>query len=153
MASHVQVVLRDDVENLGKSGELVRVRPGYARNFLLPRGLAAVATRANIAEIEHTKKVATARAAKLRQDAESVAKRVGGTVITFSMQAGEGDRLFGSIGTKDIAEKLTAAGHVVDRKSIVLGDNIKSLGDHAVTVKLGYEVTATVTVKVVRIEA
>src|SRR5688500_8859634 len=103
MASHIQIVLKDDVENLGKSGELVRVRPGYARNYLLPRGLAALATRGNIAQVEHEKKVATLRAAKLRGDAESVAKRLGGVSLEIAVAAGEGEKLFGSVGTKDIA--------------------------------------------------
>lgn len=152
MPSHIQVVLRDDVENLGKSGELVRVRPGYARNYLLPRGLAALATRGNIAQVEHEKKVAIARAAKLRGDAEAVSKRIGGTTVEIAVQAGEGDKLFGSVGTKDIAEALAKKGHEIDRKKIVLADNIKTLGEHEVAVKLGYEVTATVKVVVVRAE-
>lgn len=152
MASHIQIVLKDDVENLGKSGELVRVRPGYARNFLLPRGLAAVATRGNIAQVEHEKQVATARAAKLRTDAESVAKRMNSVKVEIPMQAGEGDKLFGSVGTKDIADALAKAGHEVERKRIVLAENIKTLGDHPVTIKLGYDVTATITVKVVKSE-
>lgn len=152
MATHIQVVLKDDVENLGKSGEIVRVRPGYARNFLLPRGLAAVATRGNIAQVEHTKAVAQARAAKLRQDAESVAKRMKDVTVEISMQAGEGEKLFGSVGTKDIVEALAKKGHEVDRKKIVLAENIKTLGDHPVAIKLGYDVTATITVKVVKAE-
>lgn len=152
MASHIQVVLKDDVDNLGKSGELVRVRPGYARNYLLPRGLAALATRGNIAQVEHEKKVAVARAAKLRGDAEAVQKRIEGTVVEIAVAAGEGDKLFGSVGTKDIAEALAKKGHEIDRKKIVLADNIKVLGDHDVSVKLGYEVTATIKVKVVKQE-
>lgn len=153
MASHIQVVLKDDVDNLGKSGELVRVRPGYARNYLLPRNLAAVASRQNIAEVEHTKKVAEMRAAKLRQDAESVAKRLSAVTIEISMAAGEGDKLFGSVGTKDIAEALEKKGQTVDRKKIVLPENLKTLGEHSVTIKLGYDVNATVKVTIVKTEA
>lgn len=152
MATHVQVVLKDDVENVGKSGEIVRVRPGFARNYLLPRGLAAVATRGNIAQVEHEKKVATARAAKLRTDAESVAKRLSEVSVEIPMQAGEGDKLFGSVGTKDIAEALEKKGHKVERKKIVLAENIKVLGEHKVTIKLGYDVHATITVKVTKAE-
>lgn len=152
MATHIQVVLKDDVDNLGKSGELVRVRPGYARNYLIPRGLAALATRGNIAQIEHEKQVAVARAAKLRGDAEAVAKQLGGLKVEISMQAGEGDKLFGSVGTKDIAEALEAKGQKVDRKKIVLPENIKTLGEHDVAVKLGYEVTATIKVIVSKAE-
>lgn len=148
MATNIQVVLKDDVEKLGKSGEIVKVKPGYARNYLLPRGLAAPATRGNVAQVEHEKKVATARAAKLRGDAEAVAKRLDGVTIEISMQAGEGDRLFGSVGTKDIAEALKAKGHEVDRKKIQLAEPIKFAGEHAISVKLGYEVSATIKVNV-----
>lgn len=150
MAANIQVVLKDDVEKLGKSGEIVRVKPGYARNYLLPRGLAAPATRGNVAQVEHEKKVATARAAKLRGDAESVAKRLEGVSITIEMQAGEGDRLFGSVGTKDIAEALKAKGHEVDRKKIQLGEPIKFAGEHAVVIKLGYDVAANIKVIVAK---
>lgn len=150
MASHVQVVLRDDVEKLGKSGEIVKVKPGYARNYLIPRGLAAPATRGNLAQVEHEKQVALARAAKLRGDAEALARRLEGVSVEIRMHAGEGDRLFGSVGTKDIAEALRARGVEVDRKKIHLPDPIKTLGEHSVTIKLGYEVSATVKVVVVK---
>ncbi len=150
MATYIQVILKDDVENLGKSGELVRVRPGYARNFLLPRGLAGAATRANIAQVEHEKAVALARSAKLRTDAEAVSKRLSAVTLSIPMQVGEGDRVFGSIGSKDIVEALEKKGHTVDRKKVVLPDAIKTLGDHNVTIKLGQDVTATVKVSVVK---
>ncbi len=150
MATHIQVVLRDDVENLGKSGELVRVRPGYARNFLIPRGLAVPATRGNIARVEHAQAAAVARAAKAKADASSLAKAYAGLTVTIAMQAGEGEKLFGSVGTRDIADALAKAGHTIDRKKIVLADNIKTLGEHSVTLKLGYEVSATIKVVVAR---
>lgn len=146
MATNIQVVLKDDVDNLGKSGDLVRVKPGYARNFLFPRGLAAIATRANVAQIEHEKKAAIARAAKAKGDAEGVAKTLGAITIELSMQAGEGDKLFGSVGSKDIAEALEKKGHKVDKKKIVLAEPIKTLGEHTVSVKLGYDVSAPVKV-------
>jgi large subunit ribosomal protein L9 len=151
MATHIQVVLKDDVEALGKSGELVRVRPGYARNYLIPRGLAALATRGNIAQVEHEKKVAVARAAKARGDAEAVSKQLSSITLEIAVQAGEGDKLFGSVGTKDIAEALEKKGQKIDRKKIVLADNIKTLGEHEVQIKLGYEVSATIKVNIVRL--
>jgi large subunit ribosomal protein L9 len=150
MATHIQVVLKDDVDNLGKSGEVVRVRPGYARNFLLPRGLAAVATRANLAQVEHEKAVALARAAKLKGDAEAVKKKVDGLKVQIAVKAGEGDKLFGSVSAKDVVEALAKKGQEVDRKKVVLSEPIKTLGEHNVIVKLGYEVTATVKVEVVK---
>lgn len=152
MATNIQVVLRDDVEKLGKSGEIVKVKPGYARNYLLPRGLAAPATRGNVAQVEHEKTVALARAAKLKGDAEAVAKRIDGVSVEIKVQAGEGDRLFGSVGTKDIAEALKAKGHEVDRKKIQLAEPIKFAGEHAIIVKLGYDVAATIKVVVAKAE-
>jgi len=150
MAANIQVVLKDDVEKLGKSGEIVKVKPGYARNFLLPRGLAVVASRGNIVQVEHEKKVAIARAAKLKSDAGAMAKTIEGVAVEIAVQAGEGDKLFGSVGVKDIAEALEKKGQKVDRKKIQLSEPIKTLGEHAVTIKLGYDVTATVKVNVVK---
>ncbi|HEY8429599.1 MAG TPA: 50S ribosomal protein L9 [Sandaracinaceae bacterium] len=145
----VQVVLRDDVENLGRSGDLVRVKPGYARNYLIPRGLAAPATHGNVAQIEHEKKVAIARAAKLRADAETRAKALSAVEVEIAAQAGENQKLFGSVGARDIAQALAAKGYEVDRKKIVLPEPIKELGEYEVPVKLGYEVQANVKVRVV----
>ncbi|MEC7519424.1 MAG: 50S ribosomal protein L9 [Myxococcota bacterium] len=145
----MQVVLRDDVENLGRSGELVRVKPGYARNYLLPRGLAAIATHGNVAQIEHEKKAAVARAKKLRASAEERAAELSKVSVEISAQAGENQKLFGSVGSKDIAEALTAKGVEVDRKKIQLDEPIKELGDYDIAIKLGYEVSATIKVKVV----
>ena len=145
----VQDVLPDDVENLGRSGELVRVKPGYARNYLLPRGLAAIATHGNVAQIEHEKKAAVARAKKLRASAEERAAELSKVSVEISAQAGENQKLFGSVGSKDIAEALTAKGVEVDRKKIQLDEPIKELGDYDIAIKLGYEVSATIKVKVV----
>jgi large subunit ribosomal protein L9 len=150
MAAHIEVILRNDVENLGKSGEVVRVRPGYARNYLIPRGLAALATRATVAQIEHEKKVAQARAAKQRADAEAFAKQLSEVTVDIPVKVGEGDKLFGSVGSKDIAEALARKGLTVDRKKIVLPENIRTLGEHPVTIKLGSDIKATVKVNVVR---
>ena len=148
----VQVVLKDDVENLGRCGELVRVKPGYARNYLLPRGLAAVATRGNVAQIEHEKALAAKRAATLHATAQERAAQISSISVEIAAQAGENGKLFGSVGTKDIAEALAAKGVEVDRKKIVLSDPIKEIGEHEVAVKLGYEVNANVKVSVVAAE-
>lgn len=145
----VQVVLRDDVENLGRSGELVRVKPGYARNYLLPRGLAAIATHGNVAQIEHEKKVAIARGAKLRQAAQGRASELSSVTVEIAAQAGDNQKLFGSVGARDIAQALAAKGFEVDRRKVALAEPIKELGEYEVPVKLGYEVQATVKVRVV----
>ena len=92
----MKVILREDVDNLGKGGELVEVRPGYGRNFLIPRGLAVLANAKNVRELEHQKKVASAKAAKLKASAEAVAKRLAETPVTLKRKVGEQDKLFGS---------------------------------------------------------
>ncbi|MEZ4337259.1 MAG: 50S ribosomal protein L9 [Sandaracinaceae bacterium] len=150
MAKHtVQVVLQDDVENLGRAGELVRVKPGYARNYLLPRGLAAMATRGSVAQIEHAKAVALKRAAKLSADAQTRAGALANVTVEIAAHAGDSGKLFGSVGTKDIAAALQAKGFEVDKKRIQLDEPIKEVGEHQVAIKLGYEVSATIKVNVV----
>jgi large subunit ribosomal protein L9 len=150
MAANIQVVLKDDVEKLGKSGEIVKVKPGFARNFLLPRGLAVVATRGNIVQVEHEKKVAISRAAKQKADAGAVAKTLEGVSVEIAVQVGEEGKLFGSVGVKDIADALEKKGQKIDRKKILLAEPIKALGEYTVTIKLGYDVAGTVKVNVVK---
>src|SRR5439155_17836141 len=104
----MRVILREDVSNLGKSGELVSVRDGYGRNYLLPQGLAVLATERNVKQIEHQKKVITTRNAKLAKDAQAVADKLGSLQVTITRQAGEGDKLFGSVTARDIDEALKA---------------------------------------------
>jgi len=145
----MEVILREDVQSLGKAGELVKVRPGYARNYLLPQGLAYEATEGNRKRIEAESRARTARAASDRAEAETLAAALGQVSLTMARKAGEGDRLFGSITAQDIAEGLAGLGHTVDRRRIELGQPIKSLGEHRVTVRLPAEVHAEVRVTVV----
>ena len=147
MAHHINVVLTEDLSNLGKTGELVRVRPGYARNYLIPRGLAIGATAENVARIEHEKKVAGARAAKAKTEAEQLAQKLSAVKITLERPVGEGDRLYGSVTSRDIEEALAAQGYAVDRRRIVV-EPIKTLGAHPVTIRLGTSIRATITVTV-----
>jgi large subunit ribosomal protein L9 len=149
MAHYINVVLTEDLVNLGKTGELVRVRPGYARNYLVPRGLAIGATAANVARIEHEKKVAGVRAAKAKSEAEQLAQKLGAVKITLERPVGEGDRLYGSVTSRDIEEALAAQGYAVDRRRIAV-EPIKSLGTHSVTIRLGTAITATVEVTVAK---
>ena len=144
----IQVILKEDVPNLGRSGELVSVKPGYGRNYLIPQGLAMVATRKNVAEMEHHRAAIAAQAAKTRKDAESVAARLGGVTVRLERQVGEGDKLFGSVTARDIEEALSAQGHKVDRKKIALADAIKTLGEHPVQIKVARDITAQITVVV-----
>lgn len=148
--AHIQIILRDDIRTLGKSGDLIRVKAGYARNFLIPRGMASVANAGNVAQVEHEKRLAVARGAKLRAATEDLAKGINGTTVTLKAQAGDEGKLFGSIGTKDIASALKATGKVVDKKNIVLPDGIRALGEYDVAVKLGYDIAATIKVNVVK---
>src|SRR5438270_12357764 len=102
----MQVILREDVKNLGKSGELVNVKPGYGRNFLIPRGLAIVATPKNVARLEHEKRVIGVRAAKQQKDAQAVANRIEAATVNIARSVGEEDRLFGSVSARDIGEAV-----------------------------------------------
>ena len=144
----MKLILREDVENLGKGGDLVDVKPGYGRNFLLPRGLAVVANTKNVRELDHQKAVASAKAAKLKASAEAVAKRLAETPVVLRRKAGEQDKLFGSVTAIDIAEALAARGLQLDRRAIDLVEPIKTLGDFEVPVKLHHEVVGKAKVKV-----
>ena len=144
----MKLILREDVVNLGKGGDLVEVKPGYGRNFLLPRGLAVAANPKNVRELEHQKKVAEAKAAKLRASAEAVAKRLAETPVTLKRKVGEQDKLYGSVTALDIVEALGARGMQLDRRIIDLPEPIKTVGDHEVPVKLHREVVGKVKVKV-----
>jgi large subunit ribosomal protein L9 len=143
----MKLILREDVENLGKGGDLVDVKPGYGRNFLLPRGLAVAANPRNVRELEHQKAVASAKAAKLKASAQAVAKRLAETPVVLKRKAGEQDKLFGSVTASDIAEALAARGLQLDRRSIDLAEPIKTIGDFEVPVKLHHEVVGKVKVE------
>jgi large subunit ribosomal protein L9 len=144
----MKLILREDVENLGKGGELVDVKPGYGRNFLLPRGLAVTANPKNVRELEHQRSVAQAKAAKAKASAEAVAKRLADTAITLKRKVGEQDKLYGSVTALDLAEALAARGLSIDRRSIDLAEPLKALGDFEVPVKLHHEVVGKVKVKI-----
>ena len=146
----MEVILREDVKSLGKAGALVRVKPGYARNFLLPQGLAYEATEGNKKRLAAESKAREAKAAVGRSEAQAAADRLAGTTITIEAKAGEGDRLFGSITAQDIADQLEKAGHSVDKRKIELEHPIKQLGEHSVPVRLHSEVHASVRVIVVQ---
>ena len=144
----MKVILREDVDNLGKSGELVTVKDGYGRNFLLPRKLAVLASAQNIRQLEHEKSVATARDAKKKGAAEDQAKKVGAVAVTLKRKVGEQDKLFGSVTALDIAEALAAAGQKLDRRMIHLPEPLRTVGTHEVEIKLHRDVTAKVKVEI-----
>ena len=145
----MKIILREDVDHVGKMGELVTVAAGYARNFLLPRDMAALATEKNVRALEHQKRLIEAKRKKERAAADELVKRLAGIPITITMQAGEEDKLFGSVTSKDIADALAAADFVIDKRKIVLEEPIKRLGDYTVTVKLHADITADFKVSVI----
>jgi len=144
----MKLILREDVENLGKGGELVDVKPGFGRNYLLPRGLAVAANPKNVRELDHQKKIAEAKAAKAKASAEAVAKRLADTPVTLKRKVGEQDKLYGSVTALDVVEALAARGLQLDRRTIDLAEPIKTLGDFEVAVKLHREVIGKAKVKV-----
>lgn len=144
----MKLILREDVYNLGKGGDLVEVKPGYGRNFLIPGGLAVLANPKNIREVEHQKAVAAAKAAKLKASAEAIAKRLSDTPVSLRRKVGEQDKLYGSVTAMDLAEALAARGLDIDRRTIDLSEPIKTLGDFEVSVKLHSDVVGKVKVKV-----
>jgi large subunit ribosomal protein L9 len=144
----MEVILREDVANLGLRGEVVKVADGYGRNFLLPRKLAMQATEANKAVIEQMKAAAARRSASEKAQAEELVAKLGGVTLGFTRKAGEQGHLFGSVTSADIAAELAARGFEVDRRKIQLSDPLKGVGEFKIAIRLHREVTAHVTVKV-----
>jgi large subunit ribosomal protein L9 len=148
----MQVILRDDMDNLGKSGEVVNVKPGYARNYLLPRGLALKATAGDIKRVDHEKRVIAARTAKLAKESQAEADKLSAVSVSIAVAVGEDDRLYGSVTSRDVAEALKDRGVIIDPKKVVLDEPLKALGLAEVPIKVGRGVTATVKVWVVKKE-
>jgi len=145
----MEVILREHVDHLGKRGEIVKVAAGYARNFLLPRKLALAVTEANKRQIERERASAEARESEDRQQAQGVASRMEQAEVVIARRAGEGDTLYGSVTSADIADSLAAQGFDVDKRKIQLAEPIRAIGESTVPVKLHREVIASVRVKVV----
>ena len=145
----MEVILREDIKTLGKAGELVRVKPGYARNYLLPHGLAYEATEGNKKRIAAETKARSVRLQSERAGAEREAATLSGVQLRLAGKAGEEGKLFGSVTSQDIAEELGRQGHTVDRRRIELEHPIKTLGEHTVSVRLHPDVHAEVRVSVV----
>lgn len=146
----MDVILREHVENLGERGEVVKVAAGYARNFLLPRKLALAVTDANKRQIERERASAEAREGEERQAAEALAARMEQIEVVIARRVGEGDVLYGSVTSADIADSLAAQGFETDKRKIQLGDPLKAIGESTVPVRLHRDVSANVKVKVVK---
>jgi large subunit ribosomal protein L9 len=149
----MEVILREDVSNLGHRGEVVKVADGYGRNYLLPKNLAMEATPANKAVIEQMKAAAVRRSAKEKAEAEQLVTQLNTVSLVFERKVGEGDHLFGSVTSSDIGQALAAKGFEIDRRKVQLDEPLKSTGEFHIAVKLHREVTAHVAVTVKAEEA
>jgi large subunit ribosomal protein L9 len=148
----IEVILREHVEKLGRRGDVVKVADGYARNFLLPRNLALPVTEGNRRRIEHQRKLADQRELAEKSAAEATAARLNTVVCAVARRVGENDVLYGSVTAADIAESLAAQQFDIEKRKIHLEEPLKALGEFTVPVKLHREVTANITVRVVKLE-
>ena len=144
----MELILKKTIDNLGEEGDVVNVKPGFGRNYLLPQGVAVLANPSNLARLEKESAAIEARKAAVKSEAEGIAKKINGVTVIIEQRAGADDKLFGSVTSGDIAEKLASLGIEIDRKKIVLDEPIKTLGEFMVKIKTGYQVTAEVKVQV-----
>lgn len=148
----MELILKTTVETLGEEGDIVKVKPGYARNYLIPKKLAVLANKANLAVLEQEKATIEARREKQRQESESLSKKIAGAILEIQHRVGEEDKLFGSVTAADIAEKLAEMDIEIDKKNILLPEPIKTLGEFTVPIKVGYQMTSDITVQVTPLE-
>jgi len=146
--ANTTVLLREDIDNLGGRGEIVKVKAGYARNYLLPQGFATLATKGNVKQIDQEREALLKRAAVEKATADAQRDQMASISLTFERKSGDHGQLFGSVTSMDIAEALQAKGYEIDRRRIALKDAIKETGEYTVNVKLHREVTLAVPVKV-----
>ena len=146
----MKLILRQDYEPLGEAGNIVNVKPGFARNFLIPKGLAMLATDKNLKKFENDKKQMSWRQEKEKRQSEELAKTLENVSCTITVQVGEEDKMFGSVTSQNIAEALESQGYTIDKRKIVLDEPIKSLGIYSVPIKLHTDVEAKVKVWVVK---
>jgi large subunit ribosomal protein L9 len=146
--AQIKLILKDDVANLGLAGDLVSVKPGYARNYLLPQGKAIPATESRMRELEHHRRIIAENVEKERRTLEAERSRLEGVVLEITANVGEEGKLFGSVTSAQVAELLAEKGFTVDRRKIALEEPIKEVGDHAVPIRLHRELVAHVQVKV-----
>jgi len=145
----MEVILKKTIDTLGHEGEIVSVKPGYARNYLIPKDLAATVTKASLARLQKEQQAIAKRLEQEKKIAEALSSKIEGKVVAISRRVGEEDRLFGSVNTADIAEKLAEMGVNIDRRSILLPEPIKSICVCQVPVKVGYQMSTEITVQVV----
>jgi large subunit ribosomal protein L9 len=144
----MELILKQTIEKLGREGDIVKVKPGHGRNYLLPQGKAVLATPANLAVLEKHKAEIQARLAEEQKHANAAFNKLNGVVLEFEALVGEDDKLFGSVSVNDICEKLADNKIEVEKKQVTLSEPIKSLGEHQVSIKVGFDLFAEITVKV-----
>ena len=144
----MELILKETISSLGREGDVITVKSGYGRNYLLPQGKALLANRENLAIVEQNRAIIAAKLEKEQKVAEKIAKKISGLDIVIQQLAGDDERLFGSVTNADICDKLAELNVKMDKKQIVLPDPIKTLGETKVQVKVGFQVTTEITVKV-----
>ena len=145
----MELILKETIDSLGREGDVVKVKPGYGRNFLLPKGKAVMANAANLEILERNKAVIQQRIESEKAEAEKLAKKLSGVSLEFAQLVGEDDKLFGSVTVSDICEKLKESNIEIEKKSVMLPEAIKTLGENKVNIKVGFEISAEITVNVV----
>jgi len=145
----MEVILKESIDTLGEEGDVVKVKPGYARNYLLPRSKAVLNSKGNMAILEQQRASIEARKAAQRKDAESLAKKIAGSTVIIEQRVGEENKLYGSVTSADIADGLAKLGIEVDRKKIMLDEPIRTVGETMVPIKIAFQTTADIKVEVV----
>ncbi len=148
----ISIILKQDVDNLGRAGEIVKVKPGYGRNFLIPRGMALMATRGNVKQHEHHRRAIEAEQARLHAEQQKVADLVKGTSVSIARKAGKDDKLFGSVSSRDIVEALAMQNIEIDRRLVQLSDPIRETGTFEVIVRFSMDIQVPLKVNVVGIK-
>jgi len=146
----MEIILQEDVPNLGRIGDVVKVRAGFGRNYLLPRKMAVLADSRNLRVLEHQKRLTAVKKERVQKTAQSLADKIAALTLVIPARAGEEDRLFGSVTNQDIEKALQAQGITIERKKIILAEPLKQLGTHAVPIHLSSDVHTNVSVQIVR---
>ena len=149
----MELILKETIDSLGREGDLVKVKPGYARNYLLPQGKAVQATKENLASLEQNKAEIQARLEEQHKRAEGLFKKLSGVTLEFEELAAEDDKLFGSVTTNDIFEKLAEKNIEVEKRQIFLSEPIKVLGEKKISIKVGFDLEAEITVNILALES
>jgi large subunit ribosomal protein L9 len=144
----MEVILKKTIDTLGREGEIVKVKPGYARNYLIPQKLAATVTKASLARLQREQEAIESRRAEEKKNAEKLAAQLENMTVVITRKVGREGRLFGSVNSGDIAAQLAEQGVILDKRAIMLADALKSTGESKVTVKVGYQMTTEITVQV-----